>query len=173
MSSTSDPVADPSPNVERSEFEERLGTKPQKPGLAHRIAAVWKDEYDTAMNWPRGKRHLVARGLTIFVVNTVALLIVAALMDSIRFTSDFWNIVPAALVTLVAGAITFALRPVIFVALGINNVVVTGVLTVFSSVGSMGRYGRWGIKEHLLQEASEAPKFRAVDAFIDATSIWW
>jgi uncharacterized membrane protein YvlD (DUF360 family) len=130
MSSTSDPVADPPPSAERSEFEERLGTKPQKPGLAHRIAAVWKDEYDTAMNWPRGKRHLLARGLTIFVVNTLALLVVAALMDSIRFTSDYWNIIPASAVTLIAGGITFALRPVIFIALGINNVIVTGVLTV-------------------------------------------
>ena len=40
----------PRPEPERSEFEERLGTKPQKPGLLHRIASVWKDEYDTAMN---------------------------------------------------------------------------------------------------------------------------
>ena len=116
--------------AEKTSFEGRLDTKPQKPGLAHRIASVWKDEYDTAMNWPRGKRHLVTRGLTIFVVNTVALLVVAALMGSIRFTGDLWNIVPAALVTLVAGGITFLLRPVVFVALGINNVIVTAIMTV-------------------------------------------
>ena len=73
---------------ERTEFEERLGTKPQKPGLVHRIASVWKDEYDTAMNWPRGRRHLMARGLTVLVVNTIALLVVTALMPSIHFTVD-------------------------------------------------------------------------------------
>ena len=44
---------------ERTDLERRLDTRPQRPGLAHRIASVWKDEYDTAMNWPRGKRHLL------------------------------------------------------------------------------------------------------------------
>ncbi len=84
------------------------------------------------MNWPRGKRHLVIRGLTLLIVNTIALLLVAAVMDGISFTGDLWNIVPAALVTLVAGAITFLFRPVVFVALGINNVIVTALLTVLS-----------------------------------------
>jgi uncharacterized membrane protein YvlD (DUF360 family) len=117
--------------AERTEFEERLGTRPQKPGLLHRIASVWKDEYDTAMNWPRGKRHLLMRGLAVLVANTIALLIVAYFMDSINFTGTLaQNVAAAALVTIVAGAITFILRPVVFVALGINNVIVTGVLTV-------------------------------------------
>ena len=116
---------------ERSDFEERLGTKPQKPGLLHRIASVWKDEYDTAMNWPRGRRHLITRGLAVFIANTIALLIVAYFIDAISFSGDVWeNLVAAALVTLVAGLITFVVRPVVFVALGINNVIVTGVLTV-------------------------------------------
>jgi len=119
------------PPQDKTPFEERLGTAPQKPGLPHRIASVWKDEYDTAMNWPRGKRHLLARGLTILVVNTIALLLVSEVMNGIRFTGSLWeNIVAAVLVTLVAGLITFALRPVVFVALGINNVIVTAVLTI-------------------------------------------
>jgi uncharacterized membrane protein YvlD (DUF360 family) len=132
MSSTPAPSdIDPATAEERTAAEEWLGTKPQKPGLLHRIGAVWKDEYDTAMNWPRGKRHLLARGLTILVVNTIALLIVAELMDSITFTGNLWeNVVAALLVTLVAGGITFIARPVVFVALGINNVIVTGILTV-------------------------------------------
>ncbi len=117
--------------AERTEFEERLGTRPQKPGLLHRIASVWKDEYDTAMNWPRGKRHLLMRGLAVLVANTIALLIVAYFMDSINFTGTLaQNVFAAAAVTIVAGVITFVLRPVVFVALGINNVIVTGVLTV-------------------------------------------
>lgn len=131
MTTTPEPAASGTAGAPaRTTFEERLGTKPQKPGLLHRIGAVWKDEYDTAMNWPRGKRHLLARGLTILIVNTIALLIVAELMGSIRFTGDLWgNILAAAIVTIASGGITFILRPVVFVAIGINNVVVTGVLT--------------------------------------------
>ena len=126
-----EPSETPPPAEDRTEFEQRLGTKPQKPGLLHRIGSVWKDEYDTAMNWPRGRRHLIMRGLAVLIVNTIALLIVAGLMDSITFSSGFWgNVAVAALVTLVSGAITFVLRPVVFVALGINNVIVTGVLTI-------------------------------------------
>ena len=115
----------------KTAFEERLRTAPQKPGLAHRIASVWKDEYDTAMNWPRGKRHLVTRGLTILIINTIALLLVSEFMDGIRFSGNAWeDIFAALLVTLVAGAFTFLVRPVVFVALGINNVLVTAVLTI-------------------------------------------
>jgi uncharacterized membrane protein YvlD (DUF360 family) len=134
MSTTQEPTEaeGQTPAEDKTAFEERLGTKPQKPGLAHRIGSVWKDEYDTVMNWPRGRRHLLTRGLIVLIVNTIALLIVAALMNSIQFTGDLWiNIVVAAAVTLVAGGITFLVRPVIFVALGINNVIVTGLLTVF------------------------------------------
>ncbi len=108
-----------------------MATKPVKPGLPHRIAAVWRDEYDTAMNWPRGKRHLVTRALVLLVINTIALMVVANFLDGIRFTGDLWHDIGAAMsVTIVAGIITFGVRPVIFVALGINNVVITGVLTV-------------------------------------------
>ena len=133
MSSTSEPTGAEAqaPSDDRTELEERIGTKPQKPGLAHRIASVWKDEYDTVMNWPRGKRHLATRGLVVLIVNTIALLIVAALMDGITFSGGLWsNVAVAALVTLVAGGLTFVFRPVVFVALGINNMIVTGVLTV-------------------------------------------
>mgnify|MGYP001821799131 FL=1 len=108
----------PSPPEERTELEERLGTRPQKPGLAHRIAAVWKDEYDTAMNWPRGKRHLIMRGLAVFLVNTMALLIVGELFGFIDFVGSFWEVVgSAAIVTLIAGAFTFVVRPVVFLSL--------------------------------------------------------
>ena len=147
MSNTPDPYqtdsqpADPDPRPsegasaaaaeERSRFEERLDTKPQKPGLLHRIASVWKDEYDTAMNWPRGRRHLIQRGIAILIINTIALLIVGGLMNGIRFTGNVWeDILVAAFVTIVAGLITFLVRPVVFVALGINNVIVTAVLTI-------------------------------------------
>jgi uncharacterized membrane protein YvlD (DUF360 family) len=52
-------------------------------------------------------------------------------MDGITFSGDLWqNLVVAAAVTLVSGAIVFVLRPVVFVALGINNMIITGVLTV-------------------------------------------
>jgi len=138
MSSTPDPTSNDNPTAsepeqpaDRSEFEDRLDTKPQKPGVLHRIASVWKDEYDTVMNWPRGKRHLITRGLVVLIVNTIALLLVGEVMDGIQWVGGFWSVVgSAALVILVSGLITFALRPVVFVALGINNVVVTGVLTI-------------------------------------------
>jgi uncharacterized membrane protein YvlD (DUF360 family) len=124
----------PAPSTDvsgRTSIEQRLGTRPQRPGLLHRTAAVWRDEYDTAMNWPRGRRHLLTRGLTIFIVNTIALLIVAWFLGGISFPQGAWStLVTAAAVTLVAGAITFIVRPVIFVAVGINNVIVTAALTV-------------------------------------------
>ena len=110
MSDTSDPgsastaPSDPAPPVERTAAEEWLGTKPQKPGLAHRIGAVWKDEYDTAMNWPRGKRHLVMRGLAVFIVNTIALLIVAELMGSINFTGEWLGYIGTAALAFLIGA---------------------------------------------------------------------
>ncbi len=118
-------------DTERTEFEARLATRPVRPGLAHRVAAVWKDEYDTAMNWPRGKRHLISRTLVLLVINTLALMLVSTFVEGIRFTGDLWHDIAAAmLVTIVSGVITFGLRPVIFVALGINNVVITAVLTI-------------------------------------------
>ncbi len=49
------------------------------------------------------------------------------------------------LVTLVAGAFTFLLRPVVFVALGINNVVVTAVLTILF-MGLTLLVGAWLVK---------------------------
>jgi uncharacterized membrane protein YvlD (DUF360 family) len=119
------------PGHRRTSLEARIGTRPQKPGLPHRIASVWKEEYDTAMNWPRGRQHLLTRALTLLVVNTLALLLVGELLNGIRFTGDGWQVLAAAaLVTIVSGLITFALRPVVFVAVGINNIIVTGLLTV-------------------------------------------
>ena len=128
MTETPQPTSEPEA---KSAFEERLDTKPQKPGLLHRIAAVWKDEYDTAVNWPRGRRHLVQRSLAILVVDVIALLLVSEFMNGIRFMGNAWEVVGAAvLLTLVAGLVTFLIRPVVFIALGINNVVVTGILTI-------------------------------------------
>jgi uncharacterized membrane protein YvlD (DUF360 family) len=116
---------------ERSSFEERIGTKPQKPGLGHRCASVWKDEYDTAMNWPRGRRHLATRALAVIIINTLALLVVARFYDGLVFNGNVWdNLIAAASVTIVAGLFTFLLRPVIFVAVGVDSVVVTAILTV-------------------------------------------
>ncbi|MEA2026543.1 MAG: phage holin family protein, partial [Chloroflexota bacterium] len=97
----------------------------------HRIAAVWRDEYDTLVNWPRGRRHLIQRGLAVLIVDIIALLMVSQFMDGIRFTGNIWeNIIAAALLTIVAGLVTFLVRPVVFIALGINSVIVTGILTV-------------------------------------------
>jgi uncharacterized membrane protein YvlD (DUF360 family) len=144
MSSTQEPEQTNAPVAEeRTELEERLDTKPAKPGLVHRIAAVWKDEYDTAMNWPRGKRHLVSRALTILIVNTVALLLVSEFMNGIRFTGNIWqDIIVAAALTIVAGLITFIVRPVFFVALGINSIVITALLTIFF-MGATLLVGAW------------------------------
>jgi uncharacterized membrane protein YvlD (DUF360 family) len=131
------------PTDDRSELEERLDTKPAKPGVLHRIAAVWKDEYDTAMNWPRGKRHLVTRALTILIVNTLALLVVSEFMDGIRFTGNIWqDIAVAVALTIIAGLVTFVVRPVFFVALGINSIVLTAILTVFFMGGTL-LVGAW------------------------------
>jgi len=116
---------------EKTTFEERLDTKPQKPGLLHRIAAVWKDEYDTVVNWPRGRRHLIQRALAVLIVDIMALLVVSEFMDGIRFTGNAWEVIMAAvLVTIIAGLVTFLVRPVVFIAFGINNVIVTGILTI-------------------------------------------
>ena len=57
---------------------------------------------------------LVLMYLGVFKRRAIAAIVVAALMDSIRFTSDYWNIIPASAVTLIAGGITFAVH---FVAL--------------------------------------------------------
>jgi len=144
MSSTQEPTEAEEPaEEERTEFEERLGTKPAKPGVLHRIAAVWKDEYDTAVNWPRGRRHLVTRALTILIVNTIALLLVSEFMNGIRFTGNIWqDIIVAAALTIVAGLITFVIRPVFFVALGINSIVITALLTIFF-MGATLLIGAW------------------------------
>jgi uncharacterized membrane protein YvlD (DUF360 family) len=113
-----------------TEFEQRLGTKPRRPGLMHRIGAIWKDEYDTAVNWPRGRRHLITRALAVFIVDTLALMVVAELLDGIRFTGDVaGDIMAALLVTIVAGLITFLIRPVVFLLVP-QNVVITGILTI-------------------------------------------
>ncbi len=128
MSDAPTPTAEPEV---KTSLEVRLGTKPQKPGLLHRIASVWKDEYDTAVNWPRGIRHLMTRAIAVLIVSIIGLLAVGWLLNGIHFTGNFWeNVASAALVALVAGGITFVVRPIIFVALQINSVIITAVLTI-------------------------------------------
>jgi uncharacterized membrane protein YvlD (DUF360 family) len=119
------------PPATQSRVERRLGTKPMRPGLPHRIAAVWRDEYDTLVNWPRGRRHLLSRALAYLIVNTIALLIVAWLLPGVEITIGFpGNVLAALVLTLLAGAITFLVRPVVFLALGLDNVIITAILTI-------------------------------------------
>ena len=58
-------------------------------------------------------------------------MLVAWLLPGIEITVGFPGSVLAALVlTLLAGAITFLVRPVVFLALGLDNIIVTAVLTI-------------------------------------------
>jgi uncharacterized membrane protein YvlD (DUF360 family) len=102
-----------------------------KASLPHRIARVWADEYDTLTSWPAGRRHLITRAIIITVVDTLALMLVAALLPGISLDGNLLEIFLAALiVTVIAGLITFAVRPVFFLVFPQWNVVVTGVLTI-------------------------------------------
>ena len=131
MSANPDQVGTQTAQPRRTAFEQRLGTKPKRPGLPHRIAAVWRDEYDTLVNWPRGLRHLLSRGAAYLLVNTVALLLVAWLLPGVEIAVGFpGNVLAALALTLLAGAITFLVRPVVFLALGLDNVILTAVLTI-------------------------------------------
>ena len=131
MSANPDQVGTQTAQPRRTAFEQRLGTKPKRPGLPHRIAAVWRDEYDTLVNWPRGLRHLLSRGAAYLLVNAVALLLVAWLLPGVEIAVGFpGNVLAALALTLLAGAITFLVRPVVFLALGLDNVILTAVLTI-------------------------------------------
>ena len=104
---------------------------PAKAPFRHRVARVWADEYDTLVNWPAGRRHLITRSIVITFVDTVALILVALLLPGIRLEGDGLEILLAALlVTVIAGLITFVVRPVFFLAFPQANIVVTGVLTI-------------------------------------------
>jgi uncharacterized membrane protein YvlD (DUF360 family) len=130
MSTTATGQAPSSGPRQRTSLERRLGTRPKRPGPIHRTAAVWKDEYDTLVNWPRGARHLLARGSAYVIVNAIALIIAAAFMPGFEISGGFpVNVFAAVMLTLVAGAITFLVRPLVFLVLP-QHIVVTAVLTV-------------------------------------------
>ncbi len=90
-----------------------------------RVLRVWREEYDTVVNWPKGLRHIVRRAVVITVVDTIALILAAWLLPSVRIDS----VLSALLVTIVAGLLTFLLRPVAFLVLR-QSIVVTAMLTV-------------------------------------------
>jgi len=86
---------------------------------------VWRDEYDTVASWPKGRRHLIRRAIVITVVDTVALMFAAWLLPSVRID----DILSALAVTIIAGLLTFLLRPVAFLVLR-QSIVVTAILTI-------------------------------------------
>lgn len=94
------------------------------------MARVWGSEYDTLVNWPRGGRHLVARAAAITVVDTIAILLVAELTPGMAVTGTAIEALLSALgVTVIAGLITFAVRPLVFLVLP-QHVIVTAILTI-------------------------------------------
>lgn len=48
-----------------------------------------------------------------------------------------------------------------------------GLMAMFSSVGRPSKWGSWGLLEFDAQPAAEAPKWRAVEAFLGAELAWW
>lgn len=91
-----------------------------------RVLRVWRDEYDTALNWPKGKRHLVRRALAITVVDTIALIIAAWLLPGVRID----DLAGAILVTVFAGLLTFLFRPIAFLVIR-QSIVITALLTIW------------------------------------------
>jgi len=43
----------------------------------------------------------------------------------------------------------------------------------FTSCGRYSKWGRWGSLEYLSQPRAEAPKYDALQTFIETTPIWW
>lgn len=94
-------------------------------GSVERLGRVWADEYDTIVNWPSGRRHLLNRAVIVLIVDTIALLFANWLLPSVRITS----LLGAFLVTIVSGALTFLLRPAAFLVLR-QGLIITATLTV-------------------------------------------
>jgi uncharacterized membrane protein YvlD (DUF360 family) len=108
-------------------------TEPARTGwLPARIAGIWADEYDTAVNWPRGRTHLVARAVTITLVDTAALMIAGWVLPSLH-VADVWS---ALAVTVIVGSLTFLLRPVAFLVLP-QSILTTTVLTLAFLAGTL------------------------------------
>jgi uncharacterized membrane protein YvlD (DUF360 family) len=130
MNTSTDGTAAPIEAPAQTSLERRLGTKPKRPGPLHRTAAVWKDEYDTLVNWPRGARHLAARTAAYLLVNTIAVLVVSEFMPGFTIDGGFpLNVFSAFMLVLVAGAITFFVRPIVFLVIP-QHIIVTAVLTI-------------------------------------------
>ena len=43
----------------------------------------------------------------------------------------------------------------------------------FSSVGRYTKWGRWGALEYLAQPRTSAPKYDALQSFIEQNPVWW
>ena len=43
----------------------------------------------------------------------------------------------------------------------------------FSDVGTYTKWGRWGALEYITQPRTSAPKFDAIQTFIENNSVWW
>ncbi len=91
-----------------------------------RVVRVWRDEYDTALSWPRGRWHLVRRAAAILLVDALALVIAAAVLPGVRID----DLSGAILVTIIAGILTFLFRPVAFLVIR-QSIVITALLTVW------------------------------------------
>ena len=94
-------------------------------GGLRRLGRIWVDEYDTIINWPSGRRHLLNRVVTVTVVDALALLFANWLLPGVHITS----ILGALLVTVVSGGLTFVLRPGAFLVLR-QGLLITAALTV-------------------------------------------
>lgn len=90
-----------------------------------RVLRIWRDEWDTIRNWPRGIRHLVRRAIVIALVDTAALMFVAWLLPQVS-VDDAWA---AFAVTVISGSLAFLLRPVVFLVVR-QGLVTTAFLTV-------------------------------------------
>src|SRR5262245_37918223 len=101
--------------------------------VLQRLVTVWRDEYDTAVNWPRGIHHLVFRAIVILVVDTAALVLVAWLLPQV--TIDHLH--DAVLLTMLAGLLTFLLRPAAFLVLP-QSILTTTILTILFTGLTLG-----------------------------------
>lgn len=113
------PLPDPDPS-ERARRRRVTGS------ALDRMLRVWRDEYDTALNWPKGRRHLVRRAVAITIVDTIALIVAAWLLPGVRID----NLAGAILVTVFAGLLTFLFRPVAFLVIR-QSIVITALLTIW------------------------------------------
>jgi uncharacterized membrane protein YvlD (DUF360 family) len=108
--------ADPTPSVTLAD---------EAVGSLRRLGRIWADEYDTIINWPSGRRHLLNRVVIVTVADTLALLFANWLLPGVHVTS----VAGAFLVTVISGSLTFLLRPGAFLVLR-QGLLITALLTV-------------------------------------------